>query len=62
MKRYTKFNAPVWLQNIKRICGQFIIPFCIFQGIRTILLPTTFDVLFLTILILIALALYFDIF
>jgi hypothetical protein len=60
-KRMSKYNLPTWVQNIKSICGQFIIPFCVFQGIRTILLPTTFDVLLLAFLILIALALYFNI-
>lgn len=59
-KKLNRYALPSWVQNIKRICAQFIIPFCIFQGIRTILLPTTFDVLLLTIFILIALALYFE--
>lgn len=60
-KRFNKYTLPGWLQNVKRVCGQFIIPFCIFQGIRTIFLPTTFDVLLLSALILLAVGLYLDI-
>ncbi|MDQ0269999.1 hypothetical protein [Cytobacillus purgationiresistens] len=57
MKR--KFNPhtlPSWLKTVRGLAGQFIIPFCVFQGIRTLLLPTAFDILFLGILILIAFA------
>ncbi|XJZ26386.1 hypothetical protein ACF5W4_13445 [Bacillota bacterium Lsc_1132] len=60
-KRFNRYALPPWIQSVKRVCGQFVIPFTIFQGIRTILLPTTFDVLLLTIFILIALALYFEV-
>lgn len=60
-KRFNKYTLPAWLQSVKGICGQFVIPFCIFQGIRTILLPTTFDVLLLAFLILLAIGIYFDI-
>lgn len=60
-KRFNKYALPAWLQTIKRIFGQFVIPICIFQGIRTILLPTTFDVLLLTLLLALALAIYFEI-
>ncbi|MDP4164377.1 MAG: hypothetical protein Q8898_14865 [Bacillota bacterium] len=58
-----KFNInalPPWVKTAKNIAAQFIIPFCIFQGIRTIFLPTTFDVLLLTIFIAIALAIYLE--
>jgi hypothetical protein len=60
-RKFNKYAMPSWVQNVKRVCGQFIIPICIFQGIRTILLPTTFDVLLLAILILIALGIFFDV-
>jgi hypothetical protein len=59
-RRYNKFSAPMWVKTVKRYCEQFIIPICIFQGIRTILLPTIFDVLLLVILILFAVAIYLD--
>jgi hypothetical protein len=60
-RRYNKFSTPNWFQNLKRICGQFIIPICVFQGIRTILLPTIFDVLLFVILVLLAVAIYLEI-
>ena len=59
-KRFNRYMLPPWMQKVKRVCGQFIIPFTIFQGIRTLLLPTTFDILLLIFFILIALALYFE--
>ncbi|WP_147532526.1 hypothetical protein [Bacillus marasmi] len=59
-RRYSPYTLPPWLRTIRNVCGQFIIPFCVFQGIRTIFLPTTFDVLFLTVLILLAMAFQFE--
>ncbi|WP_428909289.1 hypothetical protein [Niallia sp. Krafla_26] len=64
MKRYNRYNPytlPPWLKKTRSICQQFIIPFSVFQGIRTFLLPTTFDVFLLAIFVLIALALRLDI-
>ncbi|NMH69892.1 hypothetical protein HF072_13975 [Bacillus sp. RO3] len=60
MKKINQYTLQKWMGNAKLICKQFIIPFTIFQGIRTILLPTTFDVLLLTLFIGIGLAIYFD--
>lgn len=56
-KRYNPYMLPPWLRKFRAVCDQFIIPFCLFQGIRTIIIPTTFDVIFLFILIVLALAL-----
>ncbi|MDP4164862.1 MAG: hypothetical protein Q8898_17345, partial [Bacillota bacterium] len=47
-KKFNINGLPPWVKTAKNIAAQFIIPFCIFQGIRTIFLPTTFDVLLLT--------------
>lgn len=61
MKR--KFNQQAfqaWIKTAKDIGKQFIIPFVVFQAVRTILLPTSFDVLLLAIFILLALAFYFN--
>lgn len=60
-RKFNKYAMPIWVQNLKRVCGQFIIPICIFQGIRTIFLPTVLDVLLFTLLILLALAIYLEI-
>ncbi|WP_242035140.1 hypothetical protein [Mesobacillus harenae] len=57
---YNPYTLPRWLRTTRAICAQFVVPFCVFQGIRTILIPTTFDVLLLTIFILIALAIKFE--
>ncbi|RLQ98037.1 hypothetical protein [Falsibacillus albus] len=59
-KKYNPYMLPPWLRTFRDICRQFIIPFMVFQGIRTILMPTTFDVLLLAIFILVALAFYLD--
>ncbi|WP_316571842.1 hypothetical protein [Neobacillus sp. YIM B06451] len=61
MKRFNRFMYPPWLRTCRAIAAQFCIPFCIFQAIRTILIPTTFDVLLLAVLILIATAIYLEI-
>lgn len=60
MKRYNPYTKPPWLRKTRSVCQQFIIPFTIFQGIRTFLLPTTFDVLLLAVFILIAIAFHLD--
>ncbi|MBA4537210.1 hypothetical protein H1Z61_08650 [Bacillus aquiflavi] len=59
-KKFNPYTFPPWLKNIRNVTAQFIIPFSIFQGIRTLLLPTTFDVLFLTILIALAVAFHYE--
>ena len=59
-KRYNPYTQPSWVRKIRGVCEQFIIPFSVFQGIRTFLLPTTFDVLLLAIFVLIAIALYLE--
>lgn len=56
-RKLNPYTLPPWLRTVRGVGQQLIIPFCIFQGIRTVLLPTTFDVIFLSILILIAAAL-----
>nr|WP_260631269.1 hypothetical protein [Bacillus sp. S/N-304-OC-R1] len=57
-RRYNPHTLPPWLRTIRGACSQFIIPFCCFQGIRVIIFPTTFDVLFLFVLVFLAVAFY----
>lgn len=44
-------NRPSWWLRIKAIFGQILLPLICFQLLRTLLLPTTFDVILLTIMI-----------
>ncbi|MRX74166.1 hypothetical protein GJU40_18760 [Bacillus lacus] len=55
-RKINPYNVQNWLRQMKDISIQFVIPLSIFQGIRTILFPTTFDVFLLAALILLALA------
>lgn len=56
MKRFNYYSWPPWLRQIRAICAQVIIPITIFQAVRTIFFPTTFDVILLAIFILITIA------
>ncbi|MFZ7945579.1 MULTISPECIES: hypothetical protein [Bacillaceae] len=58
---FHKYKHRPWFRTFRRFCGQLIVPFVIFQFIRTIFLPTVFDVLLLTCFIFIAISIYFDI-
>ncbi|WP_338470416.1 hypothetical protein R4Z10_16660 [Niallia sp. XMNu-256] len=60
MKRYNPYTLPPWLRKTRSVCQQFIIPFSVFQGIRALLLPTTFDILLLAIFIIIAIAFHLE--
>ncbi|MDG5470973.1 hypothetical protein [Jeotgalibacillus sp. ET6] len=59
-KRMFPKPMPPWWKKCRTSCQALIIPFCCFQTVRLILLPTTFDVLLLGILIGIACVLYFE--
>ncbi|WP_210366733.1 hypothetical protein [Bacillus sp. REN3] len=60
-RRYNRYTLPRWARSVKGICEQLIIPFAVFQGLRTLFFPTTFDVFLLTVFILIALAIHFEV-
>ncbi|MFL6976321.1 hypothetical protein R7M47_01480 [Bacillus inaquosorum] len=59
-KRFSSYSLPPWVRQIRLVSAQVIIPITIFQGIRTIFFPTTFDVLLLSILIFLACALHLE--
>ncbi|MEH7545012.1 MULTISPECIES: hypothetical protein [Bacillaceae] len=63
MKRnnFHKYKYRPWFITSRRIAAQLIVPFSIFQFIRTLFLPTVLDVLLLAIFLVIAVSLYFDI-
>ncbi|MBS4215463.1 MULTISPECIES: hypothetical protein [Neobacillus] len=61
MKNFHKYKHRPWFRTFRRLSGQLVVPFIIFQFIRTIFLPTIFDVLLLSLFIVIAISIYFEI-
>ncbi|MBL4951219.1 hypothetical protein JK635_03055 [Neobacillus sp. YIM B02564] len=61
MRNFQKYKHRPWFRTFRKWSGQLIIPFIIFQFIRTIFLPTIFDVLLLSFFIVIAISIYFEI-
>ncbi|MDX8359408.1 MULTISPECIES: hypothetical protein [Bacillaceae] len=59
-RKYTPFSLPPWARQLRDICGQMIIPIAVFQLLRTIFFPTTFDVFILALLVVIAVAFEFN--
>ncbi len=59
-RRYNPYAWPPWLRKLRFIAEQCIIPITVVQAIRTILLPTTIDVILLAIFILLSFALHYD--
>ncbi|WP_020059974.1 hypothetical protein [Bacillus sp. 123MFChir2] len=54
MRRYRRtynFSSPSWMRNLQTMFSDFAIPLTIFQGIRTLLLPTFLDFVILAIFI-----------
>lgn len=56
MRRFNLYYFKSWFRYFRLIARQLVIPFAVFQGIRTIFMPTTFDVMLMTILIMLAIA------
>ncbi|WP_084138631.1 hypothetical protein [Halalkalibacter okhensis] len=44
-------NKPGWWLKIRAIFAQILVPLIFFQLLRTLLLPTTFDMILLTLMI-----------
>ncbi|WP_018660946.1 hypothetical protein [Heyndrickxia acidiproducens] len=59
-KNFNKYTIRNWGRNAKSVCKQLILPFAIFQAIRTIIFPTTFDVLLLAVFIFIYLGFQYE--
>lgn len=53
-KGYNPYLLPPWLRKTRFYCRFIIIPIVIFQGCRTIFIPTTGDLILLLCLALIA--------
>jgi hypothetical protein len=61
VKHFHKFKYRPWFQTFRKMASQLIIPFTIFQLLRTLFLPTVFDVLLLTVFIVIAASIYLEV-
>ena len=60
-KNYNPYLLPPWLRKIRFFMKHCIIPITVFQGIRTLLIPTTGDLIVLIFLIIISYLLATDI-
>lgn len=59
-KKIKPYYIQSFIKQFRSTLEQFIVPLMIFQGIRTILLPTMFDIILLAILLFLAAALYME--
>lgn len=59
-KKFNPYKLPPFVLTLRNVCRQFIIPVSVFQGIRTLLFPTPFDLLLLATLIFLAAALHME--
>ncbi|MEG0386543.1 hypothetical protein [Solibacillus cecembensis] len=50
-KGYNPYLLPPWLRKTRFFIKNCIIPITVFQAVRTIFFPTTFDIIILVILI-----------
>lgn len=46
-KSYNPWLLPPWLRKLRFYCKSIILPITVFQGLRTLFFPTTWDFLFL---------------
>ena len=60
-KNYNPYLLPPWLRKFRFFMKHCIIPITVFQGIRTLLIPTTGDLIVLIFLIIISYLLATDI-
>lgn len=59
-KHYNPYLLPPWLRRTRFYCRTIIIPITVFQGVRTLFFPTTWDFIILCLLALIAYLLITD--
>jgi len=58
--RFYRYKLPPWARNCLIIVEKVTLPIMIFQLIRTLLIPTTFDILLLGLLIGVFIAFYLE--
>lgn len=51
MLKKGKYRLPLWLRRVRDVGYQILVPLTLFQLVRTILFPTTIDVVILAVFI-----------
>ena len=59
-RRYNPYLLPPWLRRIRFYCRHIIIPITCFQFIRVIIVPTSWDIILLLVLVLLWYSLFTD--
>ncbi|MEK4759299.1 hypothetical protein MHH85_03485 [Viridibacillus sp. FSL E2-0187] len=59
-RKYNPYFLPPWLRKTRFYCRSIIVPICCFQGIRVIIVPTTWDIILLLVLALLWYLLFTD--
>ncbi|WEG14044.1 hypothetical protein PU629_06655 [Pullulanibacillus sp. KACC 23026] len=49
--RYNKYRLPPWIRAIRDGIELFILPLAVFQGLRMLFFPTTFDIILFIVMI-----------
>ncbi|WP_087971814.1 hypothetical protein [Oceanobacillus rekensis] len=60
MARFYRYKLPPWARHCLIILERITLPIMIFQLIRTLFIPTTFDILLLGVLIGLVVAFYLE--
>lgn len=60
MARFYRYRLPPWARNCIIVIEKCTLPILIFQLIRTLIFPTTLDVLLLGLLVLLFIAFYLE--
>lgn len=60
MARFYRYKLPPWARHCLIVVEKITLPIMIFQLIRTLLIPTTFDILLLGVLIGLVVAFYLE--
>ncbi|WP_042354893.1 hypothetical protein [Bacillus rubiinfantis] len=61
MRNLQKVKYRPWFQTFRKWSGQLIGPFIIFQLLRTLIFPTIVDIFLLSLFIIVAISLYWEI-
>ncbi|MCY9547438.1 hypothetical protein [Lysinibacillus xylanilyticus] len=51
-RKYNPWHLPPWLRQFRFYCKTIIVPICVFQFVRVIIIPTSGDFIILLLLLL----------